>query len=92
MRISDIKRQGWVGLSSRLGLTRRRILGRAGFKYKLTFLYCRFHATVFVVFVIHALPLIVALLVAYAVVDVSNIDSYHMSPCRDCSNPLQRLL
>ncbi len=35
MKISYVKRQGLAGLSRRLGLTRRRRLGRAGFKVKL---------------------------------------------------------
>ena len=42
MKISDVKRQGLAVLSRRLGLTRRRRLGRAGFKFKLTLLsHCR---------------------------------------------------
>ncbi len=36
MKISDVKRQGLAGLSRRLRLTRRKRLGRAGFKFKLT--------------------------------------------------------
>ena len=36
MKISDVKRQGLAVLSRRLGLTRRRRLGRADFKFKLT--------------------------------------------------------
>jgi hypothetical protein len=35
MNISHVKRQGLAGLNRRLGLTRRRGLGRAGFKFKL---------------------------------------------------------
>ncbi len=42
MKISDVKRQGLAVLSRRLGLTRRRRLGRADFKFKLTLLsHCR---------------------------------------------------
>ncbi len=37
-KISDVKRQGLAVLSRRLGLTRMRRLGRAGFKFKLTLL------------------------------------------------------
>ncbi len=42
MKISDVKRQGLAELSRRIGLTRRRILGRACFKFKLTLMsHCR---------------------------------------------------
>ena len=46
MEMSDVKRQGLAELSRRLGLTRRRRLGRAGFKFKLTLLsHCRVTAS-----------------------------------------------
>ena len=42
MEISGVKRQSLARLSRRLGLTRRRRLGRAGFKFRLTLLsHCR---------------------------------------------------
>jgi hypothetical protein len=45
MKISDVKRQGLTGLSQRLRLTRRRKLGRAGFKFKLTLMSrCRLNS------------------------------------------------